>query len=344
MHPTLAELESRAGASYDDRDAWLADRLRGLTATQVRELYLQGAGYRARLLKEKANGLVEPLLSNQYIDWGNVREPIIADWVKQRFAIEAESRVFRAVDNDRFLVSPDGVGLDFDGNLVVSEIKTGKDDLHPDGEAFVRKGYRLQMMWSMRVTGARRCLYVWEQHDSDWQDRGAKHFEPAPLHDRPQFAWIDYDEALAAELEAIAVEFLNDLDTLVRDLADGVKALIDDELDTLAVNYLRYIDLEKEATGSKKGVWALMLERLEGCDALTQEGPIARVTYTPPKETEVDDFDIEAAAEADPRLHKQLLNAQVAWNEHLSNYMKRVKRTTAARLTVTAIKNKEMKA
>jgi hypothetical protein len=361
VHPALAELESRAGASDKDRSAWLAERRSGVTATEIRDLYLKGAGYRAELLKEKAAAAVfvnakttgdsaefkpgSSFVANQYTAWGKKREPVIARWADQRFAIADESRVFHAADNPRFLASPDGVGVDFDGNLVIDEIKTGKDDLRPSGEAYARKGYGIQQCWGMRVTGARRSKYIWEQHDSNWQDRGGDFLEPAPLHPEPLAEWIEYDETLAAELEAIAIAFLADLDALVSDLAGGVEAQIDDVLDTHAVNYLRFIGLEKEATTAKKTEWAAMLERLEGCDPLSQEGPIARVTYNPGEERESETADVEAAKEADPELFAEVQALSKRWNEHQKNYQKSVVTPAKPSLTVTAVKaTKEKKA
>lgn len=336
----LDELMSRAGASDVDREQWLRERMAGVTATQIRELYLQGAGYRAALIKSKVEQILEPWLNNRYVAWGNTREPIIAQWCKYRFGIEPETRIFRAADNPRFLASPDGVGQNFLGGLLISEIKTGKDDIAPGTEAYRRKGYWLQMIWGMRVTGARRCLYAWEQHDSDWQERGAGIEQPMPLGE-PKFAWIDYDEAIGKELEDIAVEFLHDLDAALRDAADGVTAQIDDELDTHAVNYLRFIGLEKEATTAKKAEWEAMQSRLEGCDALSQEGPIARVTYNPGVEKVSSVPDVEAAKLADPALFAEVAALSKRWNDHQAKFSKTVTTTGKPSLTVTAIKQKE---
>lgn len=343
MTTALTELMARAGASDQDREQWLTERLGGLTATQARDIYLQGAGYRARLLRDKINQVREDWVNSQYTAWGNTREPIIAGWVEQRFAIAPESRVFRAADNPRFLASPDGVGVDFDGNLVISEIKTGKDDLAPGTEAFERKGYLYQMVWGMRVTGARRCLYVWEQHDSDWQDRGADQLEPRPLSAEPHFQWITYDDhlQLAAELEAIAIDFLADLDSALRDAADGVEPEIDDQLDTLAVNLLRFRGMEAEGKRAKEETWKQMLERLEGCDAISQESALARVTYSPGEASESDVPDVQAAKDADPALFAEVAALSKRWNDHQAKFMKKVETPAKPTLTVTAIKPKK---
>jgi hypothetical protein len=343
-HPVLVELETRAGASDADRAAWLIERLGGVTATQARDLYLSGAGYRARLLEEKAKQIVDALLDNKYVAWGNTREPIIANWAR-RFGIEPESRVFRAADNPRYLASPDGLGVGFDDVLIMSEIKTGKDDIAPGTNAFERKGYDLQMQWGMRVTGARRCLYIWEQHDSDWQDRGNAQPEPAPLHPEPLTSWVEYNAELADELEQVAASFLADLDALVRDLADGIEVQIDDELDTLAVNLLRFRALEAEGKKAKETTWKAMQERLEGCDALNQKSALVSVTYNPGEESEAEVLDAEAAKLADPDLFAEVTTLSKRWNEHAAQFKKTITTPAKPSLTVTAVKPpKEKKA
>jgi hypothetical protein len=339
MHSALAEVYSRAGASDKDRDLWLAERHGGLTATQIRELYLQGAGYRQKLLHEKANRINEAFVSNQYTAWGNKREPVIAEWAR-RFGIEPESRVIRAADNPRFLASPDGIGVTWLDELIIDEIKTGKDDLRPGGEACTRKGYLIQMQWGMRVTGARRCLYAWEQHNSDWQDRGGEFLEPEPLNAEPSWTWIDYDPEIVERLEEIANSFLGDLDALVRDLADGVEPLIDDEMDTLAVNLLRFRQMEAEGKKAKESVWKQMLDRAEGCDPFSQESALARVTWSPGEETVAEKPDVEAAKAADPALFAEVEALSKRWNAHQALHMKNVVTPGKNTLTVTAVKQK----
>lgn len=343
-HPLLADLEARAGASDKNREEWLGERLDGVTATEVRELYLQGAGFRANLLREKVQRIIQPELHNKYIAWGNLREPVIAEWAT-RFGLIPESRIFRSAKNRRYLASPDGVGIDFEGRLMISEIKTGKDDLAPGTPAFERKGYLLQMVWGMHVTGAQRCLYVWEQHDSDWQDRGGEQPEPRPLNAHPGQEWIEYSDyvGLALELESIAVDFLADLDSALRDVADGVGPQIDDELDTLAVNLLRFREMESDGKKAKEVEWKKMLDRAEGCDEFSQESALARVTWSPGVETTSEVADVEAAKAADPDLFAEVQALSKRWNEHQSKHMKTVVTPGKSTLTVTAVKQKEAK-
>lgn len=344
--PVLAELMARAGASDQDRTAWLAERRGGVTATEIKNLYLGGPTVKRELIEKKLGIREESFVGNQFTAWGNQREPVIAAWVASRFAIADEHRVFHAADNARFLASPDGVGVNWDDELMVSEIKTSKFDISPVGEKFREIGYRSQMVWSMRVTGARRCLYAWEQHDDVWEERGGQFREPRPLHAEPQWEWIEYDEQLAAELEAIAVEFLADLDAIrvARDGGDG--PAVDEVLDTLAVNVLRFRDMESEGKKAKESAWAELQDALAKLGAdFSQESPLARITYTAAVGGTVDAVDEEAAREADPKLwasveraEKALAKKRAEWTAHAAGFMKSVRSVKKAGLTVTSVK------
>jgi len=358
-HPVLAELETRAGASDQDRPAWLAERRRGVTATEIRDLVLKGPGYRADLIKEKVAAAQfvnaqttddtaefkpgKGFVANRYTAWGNTREPIIAEWVERRFTIRNESRVFHAVDNPRFLASPDGVGVGFDDELVVAEIKTSKDDIAPSAPAFKAKGYNIQMLWVMRVTGARRCRYVWEQHDSDWQDRGGQFEEPAPLYAEPLTEWFDYDETAGALLEEVAVDFLAELDKALRDAADGTEAGVDEYLDTLAVNVLTFREQESSAKAAKEKAWDELLNILETDQPYSQESILARVTYSPGQASTSEVLDAEAAKAADPELFAEVQSLSKRWNEHAAKFKKTVELTSKPRLTVTSVKQTKEK-
>ena len=338
LQSPLEELFSRAGASDENREAWLRARLGGITATQVRDIMLNGSGYRARLLRDKATGVLEPWVGNRYTAWGNKREPVISEWVRARFAIAPERRVFHAADNPRFLASPDGVGVGFDGELVISEVKTGKDDLSPWGDAFAAKGYLYQCLWGMRVTGARRCKFVWEQHDSDWRDRGGEFEEPVPMFAEPKSEWIEYDEATVAVLEEVAVEFLADLDEMVADLAAGVGPVVDDVIDTAAVNYLRFIEDEKSAGAAKKAAYDAILAAVGERESFSQEGATARVTLTPMKALTREVVDEDAAKDAGPELWAALESAREAWAAHVAGFTTVVEEMSKPRLTITAVK------
>lgn len=304
----LLELEARAGASDQDRELWLAERRGGPTATEIRDLYLGKLTVR-ELVDRKLGRTPEigDLSHIPVIGWGKEREPIIAAEVQQRYMIVPESRVFKASDNPRKLASPDGIGVDFDGELVVSEIKTAGKDIAPGTDAYRAKGYEAQMMWVMRVTGARRCLYAWEQRLTL---SGMDGFEPGVL----RFEWIEWDAALAERLERIADGFLVALDAAAAESeTERAEPVIDEELDTLAVNYLRGLDLEKQAKELKEPSYRAMFEMLDAGEQVVQESSLARVSFTPAVVEEKPVFELDqvrAKAEAPAGLYERLEQAE----------------------------------
>lgn len=351
----LEELQTRAVASSADRESWLAARAPGVTATEVAKLAKGGVSARREILASKIKG--DPFRGNQYTQWGSLREEAIAEDVRARTGIVSNQTLFHAKGNRRHLATPDGVGVDFDGFLQMSEIKTSKHDLMPclgnapftantisakeHGFYFWSTRYYDQIQWQLYVCDAVLARFTWEQHNDDWSgwpERG-----PKPLLDELPFRIIHRDEARIAELVAIADDFLEAYDLALRDAADGVSPEIDDTLDTHAVNYLRFIGLEKEATAAKKDEWTAMLERLEGCDALTQEGATARVTYNPGEEKETEVADVEAAKLADPELFAEVAELSKRWNAHQAQFKKPSVTPAKPSLTVTAIKVKETK-
>lgn len=149
----LAELEARAGASDHDRAAWLAERAQGITATEIRDIMLATNRDRAikELVKKKREG--DSFAGNAYTEWGKEREPVIADWLAG-FGVVAESRVFHAAGNSRHLASPDGISEDWNGDIVLDEVKTCGHALPAGSEALAAKGYEWQMQWCCHVIGA----------------------------------------------------------------------------------------------------------------------------------------------------------------------------------------------
>ena len=303
----VAELEQRAGASDRDRALWLAERAQGITATEVRDLYLRRITVAGLIAKKLAGP--EPELTGGYIKWGRTREPVIAAVIESIYpALLPESRVFHAADNARFLGSPDGVGVVNDA-LVVSEIKTSKYPIGLGSDTEAKKGYQAQMTWVMRVTGARRCLYAWELHDDVFLERANGEYEPEPVGLVPVMEWLDYDEALAKQLETIAVGFLVALDAAKA----GDVAEIDEELDTLALNYLRGLEVEKEGKALKEVSYRSIIEIVDAGESVVQESSLARVSWSPEvvEEKPVVELDqVRAKAAAPAGLYERLEQAE----------------------------------
>lgn len=313
----LAELESRAGASDADRELWLAERRAGITATEVKDLYL-GKVKRQDLISLKLGLKKDTFSGNVYTEWGKAREPVIAAAALTRYGIRPESRVFHAADNPRFLASPDGVGINFDEELEIAEYKTSGKPIGTHTRAYADTGYRIQKMWGMRVTGARRCLYGHEPRLPD----GEGGFKAGPL----VFEWVEYDEALVAELEKVAVEFLAELDQQ----RDGDGPVIDEELDTLAVNYLRGLDDEKAGKALKESAYKAIWARVDAGEEMVHESALARVSFSPEvaEDRATSTVDEEAAEAAAPELY-EAVEVAAAVAEDASVVLKRAQEAVA---------------
>lgn len=351
----LEALADRFGPSDADREEWLAARRQGITATEVRDLWLLDPGRRVLAMRElaekKLGRRADSFSGNKYTAWGKEREPVIADLVRSRFGIEPESRLVRAAENPRHLASPDGIGEGFGGDLAIAEIKTSGHDLDPDAEtggtawnAFEKAGYLAQMVWQMYVVGCGMCLFAWEERI------GAGTAEDPFRAGQVRWVWVFASEhqSVLADLIAIADEFLALLDEMGAEAFE--ESLIDEELDTLAVNVLRGRELEAEAKALKEPAWKRLQMLLdERGEPFQQESVLARITYTPGEVTTPEVFDEVAAAYADPDLWDEVLQASqeseriagvmARWAEHKAKFTKSGEPEKGkSRLTVTAVK------
>jgi hypothetical protein len=175
-----------------------------------------------------------------------------------------------------------------------------------------------------------------------------------------RFEWIEYDEALAAELEKVATEFLAELDKQ----RDGDGPVIDEELDTLAVDYLRGLDAEKDGKALKESAYKAIWARVDAGEEMVHESALARVSFSPEvaEDRETSTVDEEAAEAAAPELYEAveaagavaedaavvLKRAQEAVSEHEKKFQvvtgsTRVV-TKKAALRVTPVKQKGMAA
>jgi hypothetical protein len=352
----LADVLSRAGASDENRTAWLLERAQGVTATEIRDLYMRRKSI-PKLVAEKLAG-PQPELNTPPIVYGREREADLVECIRVEYPeMKHESRVFHAADNSRYLGSPDALGeAVYAGTplLAVGEVKTGKHNIRGGMPDYYGKGYHIQQQWCMRVTGARISLYVGEQHDSQWPD-------PQPLDLFPEVYVERYNPALVAELEVLADQFLAALDKATA----GEQPEFDEVLDTHAVNYLRGLDLEKQGAVLKRDAFAAAKKALADEPTFSQASPLARITWTRAGEkTEqrpVEVVDVDAAKAAHPEEHAYLLakraefeaielafdEAQEAWNqvlaEHTTQTHKPVTVTVRENLTITAPKTMKEK-
>ena len=185
------ELAARIVADSRDRVAWLRARSRGITATDVAALTSERAI--AKAADQKLGG--SRFSGNAFTDHGRRREPEIASWIAATHGILPSSSLFHAVVEKRHLATPDGIGLDAGGRVVLAEIKTTNKSWRS-----IPRGYLRQVWWQQHVLGAERTLVAWEQHDGF-----------VPIDDEPKCAWVDRDEAEIAKLVALATKLIDEL-------------------------------------------------------------------------------------------------------------------------------------
>lgn len=191
-HPHVAYL-SRMVTDGSDEAAWLRARSRGITATDVAKLNSVNAIPTAALEKLRGSSFT----GNAYTDHGKAREPVIAAWVQENFAIDPSSALFHSEQETRHLATPDGIGV-VDETLILAEIKTSQKPF--DG---VPAGYLRQVYWQQYVLGAERTLFVWEQHENF-----------VPVSTTPKHLWIERDERAIRELVYLANGLIGELHRL----------------------------------------------------------------------------------------------------------------------------------
>jgi hypothetical protein len=170
----LRDHTARIVADASDRVGWLRARAAGITATDVARLAsLRGV---EAVVADKRYG--SRFSGNAYTEHGKEREPVIASWVAGTHGILPSSALFHAATNRAHLATPDGVGHDSAGRLVLAEIKTTASSWRRPPMHYMR-----QMWWQQYVLGADRTLFVWERHD-----------DFVPVADEPECRWIDRDD------------------------------------------------------------------------------------------------------------------------------------------------------
>ncbi len=187
---------SRIVTDGTDKAAWMRARARGITATDVAKLTTKASITAAAT--EKLNG--SSFGGNAYTDHGKLREPIIANWVLEHYAIQSSQALFHSEPEPRHLATPDGIGITDVGGVELCEIKT-------TGKPWARipAGYLRQVYWQQYVLGAERTLLVWEEH---------RNF--VPVSATPRHTWIDRDDREIARLVGLANDLIMELHVRTR--------------------------------------------------------------------------------------------------------------------------------
>lgn len=165
-HPadiTRERLEAQKGSSDRDREAWLAERSRSVSATLAAKL---GAASEPNLdfvihqqVQEKIHGT--SFAGNAYTAWGKEREPHLEMVGLQRHGLVGESHLFFSRANPRHSASPDAIAIHPEhGGVCLGEYKTSGKELTL-GKA-MENGYVDQIQWQLYVLEASHCWLIWE--------------------------------------------------------------------------------------------------------------------------------------------------------------------------------------
>lgn len=309
------------GVSSEQREAWLDQRRGGCTATEIAQLAKGSTADRRRIIREKLTGERQDLSGNKYVERGNEREPVIMAWVEENFDLAPSSLLYAGTD-PRHLATPDGVSNLFFIDGLTAEVKTSKHNMDPALAHFKGSGYMDQMQWQMHVMGGQRVLFVWEQHDDNWPD-------PKPVHDEPQWRWIDRDQKRIDELVAIADDFLRSLDHA---RPEGLAPVgdIPAEMAQLAHEILQHRNTEAAAKVLREAAWKKLQALNEGVTEFAAENDQARISISTVQK-DADVLDEALMRERAPRAVEQ-------YEALVKRYTKRKPLPPKTTLTVTAKK------
>lgn len=211
------------------RELWSAERGEGVTASEALAVARGGLKARQAIAERKMNG--STFHGNAATRAGSAREAALLDEATEIIpGIEPNSALWGAHDNDLHRATPDGIGTDEDGNLLVVEVKSHEWGWEHDT---IPADHRAQLQWQMHVVGADYALYGFEVRDEDDQ----------PPIEGAQWIRVDRDEEMIEWLVDRADAFIswrNDGCPAVDDLPDDVASALDEwaplkrELDALA--------------------------------------------------------------------------------------------------------------
>lgn len=165
------------------RDDWLAARSVGVTATAVARAATP-SGFAA----EVASWDEPPFEGNEFTNFGTWAERYLINHAHREFGILPNDWLIRG-DVDWHMGTPDGLSLD---HTLIAEAKTG--GALPSS---VKREHRDQCLWNLHVTGAERCLYLFQTRVA-----GPHGFFLGLIE--PWTRWVERDEKRIGELVLVA--------------------------------------------------------------------------------------------------------------------------------------------
>ena len=192
--------------SAQGTEAWFADRLGKLTASRMADVLARiksgeaasRANYRAELVAERLGGKRRESFTSKQMQWGTESEPLAISAYEAEFGVLVEKTGL--VDHPAIAMSgasPDG--LVGDDGLIECKCPDTKTHIETILSDSVPSRYMPQIMWQLACTGRVWCDFV--------------SFDPRmPMEQQLFVKRVQRDEALIAEYEAEAIQFLSEVD------------------------------------------------------------------------------------------------------------------------------------
>ncbi|WP_100811757.1 YqaJ viral recombinase family protein [Microbacterium sp. BR1] len=178
-------------AKHISESEWLRARRFGVTATAVAEV----AAKQDRAKAIDAWMHPEPVEVNGYMQFGTDSEAAMMQYAHQSHGILPVDWVIAGA-NPLHRATPDGLSLD---HALIGECKAPGDpwDGAETNQKKIPIRYRRQVQFQLHVTGAERCLFLWNQRVVDGGWFRLAWFEPRSV-------WIERDEAMISDLAHVA--------------------------------------------------------------------------------------------------------------------------------------------
>lgn len=164
----------------------MAERGEGVTASEAWRIARGGLKARRQIVSDKMNG--STFRGTAATRAGSAREAALLDEAADILAVvEPNAALWGAQDNDLHRATPDALGWDHEGDLVVVEVKSHQHGWEHDT---IPLEHRAQLQWQIRVMGAKSALYGFEVRDEDDQPpAGGATWIPVE-RDEEMIAWL----------------------------------------------------------------------------------------------------------------------------------------------------------
>lgn len=209
--PTL-ELPARVLGRFEPGSPqWHAARADGVGGSEIAAV-MGLSPYESRFsLWHRKRGMVGPVQESDPMYWGKRHEPTICSEFALRhpeYRVEP-SPTFASLARPEQIVNPDRLLYGPDGELLLLEAKTSRDDAGwgEDGSDVIPVWYKAQVRWYMDALGVRSCFVA----------------ALLGLDDYREYV-IEYDETDALTMRAAAAEFMRTIRENERPAIDGSEA------------------------------------------------------------------------------------------------------------------------